>query len=179
MKRILLSAVLVAGLAGPALAQTQSPPPPPAPMIAAEGLPSVFLTDTRGLEHRGRLLRVEPAEVVLLGEAGERTFKREEIALIEKRGDPLKNGALIGAAIGALGGLFAMGLADCPDGSGEGCAGTRAAGFLVSVGLYTAVGAGIDAAIKGRTVLYRAHPANRVAIAAGPGTVAVRFNLRW
>lgn len=148
-------------------------------MIRAEGLPAVFLTDTSGTEHRGRLIRVEPAEVVLLGASGERTFRREEIALIEKRGDPLVNGALIGAAVGVLGGLFTMGIADCPGGGSGGCPGARAAGFLAAVGIYTAVGAGIDAAIQGRTVLYRAYPTGRLAIYGGRGKAAIGFTLRW
>jgi hypothetical protein len=69
-------------------------------MVKAEGLRTVFLTDLQGAEHRGRLIRVAPEEVVLLGTAGERTFTRSEIALIETRGDSLKNGALIGASVG-------------------------------------------------------------------------------
>ena len=146
------------------------------PLIKPEGLPTVYLTDLRGIEHRGQLMRVDPAEVVLLGEKGERIFKRSEIVQIEKRGDSLKNGALIGAAIGILGGLGAAGLSDCPGAHQDGCGGARAAMFVTMVGVYTAIGTGIDAAIKGRTVIYRA-PA--VSLTLRPSAVSGGLTIRW
>lgn len=182
MKHTLAGALVALVLAAPVSAQTETQTPaqtqPPDPMIKAEGLPTVFLTDRQGAEHRGRLIRVEPSEVVLLGPSGERTFKREEITLIEKRGDSLKNGAIIGAAVGVLAGFLTAGMGDCPDAE-QSCDVARVTYFAISVGLYTAIGTGIDAAVRGRTVLYRAYPTGRLAIAAGPGKVAVGFNVRW
>lgn len=180
MKHTLVGLLLAAVVAAPASAQTQAQTQPPAeaPMIKTEGLPTVFLTDRQGAEHRGRLIRVEPAEVVLLGPSGERTFKREEIAVIETQGDSLKNGALIGAAVGALGGLFASGFADCPDAE-DSCAGSRVAFFAVSTGIYTAIGVGIDALIQGRKVLYRAHPNVALAVHARPTRLAIGLNFKW
>jgi hypothetical protein len=173
---MLLSTLLALQIAGSAPPQTAEPPAPQPPLIKPEGLPTVFLTDLRGIEYRGQLLRVDPAEVVLLGERGERTFKRSEIVQIEKRGDSLKNGALIGAAIGVTGGLFVGGFSDCQGNQQDGCAGMRVAMLLTSVGLYTAVGMGIDAAIKGRTIIYRA-PA--VTLTIRPSGASAGLTLRW
>lgn len=166
--------LLAAMSAGPAAAQTQTAPARP-PMINAEGLPTVFLTDLQGVEHRGKLVQVAPEQVVLRVDAGERTFKRDEIVRIEKRGDSLKNGALIGAAVGALAGFFSAGLADCP-GARDSCGGSRVAFFALAVGTYTAIGTGIDAAIKGRTLLYRAPTAT---VAATRGGAAIAVTIRW
>lgn len=175
MTHTLLATLLLVALAVPAAAQSPVPPPP---MVRADGLPTVFLTDLQGAEHRGQLIRLAPDEVVLLGRDGERTFRRNEITLIEKRGDSLKNGALIGASIGALGGFFAAGFSDCPAPK-QSCGGERAAFFALSVATYTAIGVGIDALIKGRTVLYRAYGKPTVALAVQPGKAAIGLNLRW
>lgn len=175
MTHTLLSTLLLVSLAVPAVAQNQAAPPP---MVKTDGLPTVFLTDLQGAEHRGQLIRVAPDEVVLLGAKGERTFRRSEITLIEKRGDSLKNGALIGASVGALGGLFAAGFSDCPMGR-ESCGGARVGFFTLSLATYIAIGVGIDALIKGRTVLYRAYGRPTLALAVQPGKAALGFNVRW
>lgn len=175
MRHTLPSTLLLVSLAVPAAAQTPAAPPA---MVKADGLPTVFLTDLQGAEHRGQLIRVAPDEVVLLGTSGERTFRRNEITLIEKRGDSLKNGALIGAAVGALGGIGAAGLSDCSMGA-QSCAGERVALFTVAVGIYTAIGVGIDALIQGRTVLYRAYGKPTVSLALQPGKAAIGLNVRW
>lgn len=146
-------------------------------MVKPDGLPTVFLTDLQGAEHRGQLIRVAADEVVLLGLNGERTFKRQDITLIEKRGDSLKNGALIGAAVGVLGGIGLLSI-DCGP-SGGSCAGEKMAFFTVAIATYTAIGVGIDALISGRTVLYRAYGKPTVALAVQPGKIAVGFNVRW
>lgn len=174
---MLTSALLIAQLAASAApAQTAAAAAAQTPLVKPEGLPTVFLTDLRGVEHRGTLMRVEPAEVVLLGLAGERVFKRSEIAQIEKRGDSLKNGALIGAAVGVLGGLLAAGISDCPGVQQDGCAGARFGLALVTTGLYTAIGTGIDAAITGRTLIYRA-PTLTVAVRPSGGSAGI--SIRW
>ena len=45
--------------------------------------------------------------------------------------------------------ILAAGIADCPEGK-DSCPGNRAVGFFMSVGVYTAIGTGIDAAITER-----------------------------
>jgi hypothetical protein len=176
MKHTLISTLLLVTLATPAAAQSDAAP---SPMVEAQGLPTVFLTDLQGVEHRGKLLRVGPDEVALLGVNGERTFRRDEIMLIEKRGDSLKNGALIGASVGALFWLLAASLAQCSAPEVSCGVGEQVGWFTLTVATYTAIGVGIDALISGRTVLYRASGKPTVALAVQPGKAAVGINVRW
>jgi hypothetical protein len=177
MTAMLSSALLIVQLAAPAgQAQAQTPQVAEAPLVKPEGLPTVFLTDRQGVEHRGKLIRVEPGEVVLLGDTGQRVFERSEIAKIEKRGDSLKNGALIGAAVGVLAAVSLAGLSDCPGMEQDGCPGARVAMSLITVGVYTAIGVGIDAAIQGRTLIYRAPG---LTVSAGPSRASAGINIRW
>jgi hypothetical protein len=176
MRHTLLPTLLLVVLAVPAAAQTPAATQPP--MVKADGLPTVFLTDLQGVQHRGQLVRVASDEVVLLGTGGERTFTRNEIALIETRGDSLVNGALIGASVGVLTGFLVAGISDC-SGAQDSCGGQRIGMFATSVALYTLIGVGIDALIKGRTVLYRAYGRPTVSLALQPGKAAVGINVRW
>lgn len=146
------------------------------PIVPGGSLPTVFLLDARGAEYRGKLLRVNGREVAMLVNDRERVFGRAEIVRIEKRGDSLKNGAIIGAVVGAALGLLAAGISDCPAAFDESCTGTRLGLFVTSVGIYTAVGTGIDAAIKGRTVIYQAPSATRQSRSGG---AALRYSVRW
>ena len=93
---------------------------------------------------------------MLLVDGAERRFETARVARIQKRGDSLRNGAIIGAVVGVAMGIITAGISDCPgDHPGGGCPGSRAALFLVSTGVYSAIGTGIDALIPGRTTLYR------------------------
>ena len=138
------------------------------PIIAIEGLPTVFVLDDQGAEYRGKLIRVDADELVMRVNATERTFKRDAIRRVQKRGDSLKNGAIIGALTGAGLGALSGAFAGCPD-----CIGVA----LLSVGIYTAIGVGLDAAIQGRTLLYEAS-AGTPKIQPG-GITALAFSIRW
>ncbi|HVL70210.1 MAG TPA: hypothetical protein VM364_23325 [Vicinamibacterales bacterium] len=171
MKPILLALLACPMLVLDAAAQSA------APFVAAEGLPTVWVSVADGAEYRGKLLRVDADELVLLTATEERRFTRASILQIHKRGDSLKNGAIIGAVIGTALGLLAAGIADCPGLHQDRCTGTRIGVALTSIGIYTAVGTGIDAAVQGRTLIYAAP-------SAGTGTprragAGVRFSLRW
>ena len=95
---------------------------------------------------------------------------------VSKRGDSLKNGAIIGAVFGGVAGALA---ASFDDGS------AKALGFLAATGFYALVGAGLDALIPGRTTIYEARPAAktrppRPAAQPGlPGRVGVAFTVTW
>lgn len=81
------------------------------------------------------------------------TFQPSQVRRIQRKGDSLKNGALIGLAAGVVMGVLAGGISDCP-GESSSCPGSRVAIPLIAAGFYTAVGTGIDAAIQGRTLLW-------------------------
>jgi hypothetical protein len=116
-------------------------------------LTTIHVTDESGAETTGRLLRFEPDALVLLVDGAERRMEAARVKRIQKRGDSLKNGALVGAIIGGALGLLTAGIADCP-GSSTNCAGFRITAPLVSGAFYAAVGTGIDALVTGRTTLY-------------------------
>lgn len=143
--------------------------------LTPAGMPSVFVTDDRGVETPGRLVRLDPDAVVVLVGDEQRRFETARVVRIEKRGDSLKNGTLIGAAAGVLNGVLVMGLAECPS-SRRSCAGMRVAGLMYSAAAYAAIGAGIDALVQGRTVIYK-RPA--VHLTAAPRGAAVSLSLSW
>ena len=98
-----------------------------------------------------------------------------------KRRDSLKNGAIIGGAIGLALGLLASGIADCPgdDPSGS-CPAARVGGVVLSTAFWAGIGVGLDALVTDRT--------NAVAAPAGPTRNRVRtlpprpslaMSLRW
>ena len=120
-------------------------------------LTTIYVTDDGGRRTEGKLLRFEPESLVMLVEGAEQRFDAAHVRRIDRRGDSLKNGALIGAGIGVVLGLVTAGIADCiGDDPGGGCAGGRVALFAVSTGIYAAIGTGVDALIVGRTRVFDA-----------------------
>jgi hypothetical protein len=141
---------------------------------------TVYVVDDTGAETSGRLLRLDPDSLVLLVGDTERRFDAARVTRIEKRGDSKRNGAIIGAVVGAAIGAFSMGMADCPGDGGGSCPGFRAAGVVISTGVYAAIGAGIDALVVGRTTWYEAPAASRRSARLAPrGRAAVSMTLRW
>ncbi len=143
--------------------------------LTPAGMPSVFVTDDRGVETPGRLVRLDPDAVVVLVGDEQRRFETARVVRIEKRGDSLRNGALIGAAAGLLNGVVVMGLAECPSWR-RSCAGIRVAGVMYAAAAYAAVGTAIDALVQGRTAIY-ARPAVR--LTAVPKGAAVSLSVTW
>jgi hypothetical protein len=107
----------------------------------------IVVTDTTGQRVTGKVREVStspPSLVIAIPEP--RTVRAEAIAEI-RTVDCVINGALIGAGIGAS--LAVWDYLIDPSEPGNGAI------FAVAIGLGTAVGAGIDALIDGRRVLYR------------------------
>ena len=125
--------------------------------LEPSSLDTLFVTDDVGRQTEGKLLRLDADSLVMLVNGVEQRFDKSRVVRIEKRGDSLKNGAWIGAALGVLFGSIAAGISDCPgDDPGGSCAGTRVTAFAVSMGIYTAIGTAIDAMIVGRTRVFDA-----------------------
>ena len=131
---------------------TAAPQPP-------RGAPQVIVTDRAGQETRGRLITWVGSLIVIETGSGARTFAPGEALRLDLRHDSLKNGFLIGAALGWLGAL----LVEC---GGDGCAAERLAAGIGGTAIYGALGAGIDALIPGRTPLWIA--ASTEASRSGP-----------
>ena len=173
-------AILVAALV-PVAARAQTETSRWPALAPSGGVETVYVLDETGTETAGRLVRLTPDSLVLLVDGAERQFAAARVRRIQKRGDSLRNGALIGAVVGVGIGFLAGGIADCgrddPDG---GCPGTRVAAVLVSTGVYAAIGAGIDALIPGRTTLYEAPPSpRRPSARAFRRAAVVNLRVRW
>lgn len=150
------------------------------PGLAIARLPTVYVHDASGHETRGGLVGLTEQALFLVVEGEERRFDRTDVARLETR-DSLKNGAWMGAVLGTVFGLVSAGISDCPIGSpGGGCGGLRATLFVTSVGVYTAIGTAVDAAIGGRSTLYEAPttPGASRAVSSGPRPM-LRLRATW
>jgi len=115
---------------------------------------------------RGRLLELAADTVTVMVAGEQRKFALDSVLLIRKRGDSLKNGALVGAVIGA---------GWCAIVCGQALDSTTSVplAVLVNGGLGALIGAGVDAAIPGFTTVYR-RPSQ------GPGGAgAPALSMRW
>lgn len=138
---------------------------------------TVHVLDDTGVEATGKLLRFDPDSLVLLVGDTERRFEAARVRRIEKRGDSLRNGAIIGAVVGAAFALLGTRMGDCPGDNPSGpCPGFRAATVLLSIG----IGTGIDALVVGRTTWYEAPAApGRSALMPHGRRVALSWGIRW
>jgi hypothetical protein len=119
-----------------------------APAAAQESFKQVWVTQAdSGEVVRGRLVELSAASLAVLTPDNRRVeIPVDRVLRIEGRGDSVKNGALIGAAVMAGLSLF-------------GCQGTTSAGqcsafVLANVGVGALMGVGVDALIPGRSTLY-------------------------
>ncbi len=170
MKRyvLILTALLI-----PGVLHAQEPAPE-WQGLDRSALSTVFVLDDAGVETRGKLLRLDPDAVVLLVDGAERRFDTGHVARVSKRGDSLKNGALIGLFVGLVQAVVVVGMQECQ----ASCDKRAMAGLLAANAVsYTALGTGLDAAIQGRTVLYRA-PTPRTAVQSRGGA-AISMRLTW
>jgi hypothetical protein len=111
----------------------------------------VYVSSTGGAEVRGQLLRIGPDTLTLLEQGSAHDIRLDDVVRIEARGDSVKNGAIIGAAV--LAGWCAL---ICPQGL-DGYSGTQFWYILaINTALGAAVGAGIDGMHVGRTTIYQA-----------------------
>jgi hypothetical protein len=142
-------------------------------------LNTIYVTDDTGRQTEGKLLRIEPESLVMLVAGAEQRFDVAQVRRIDRRGDSLKNGTLIGVGIGVALGLVTAGISDCIDGDGPGssCVGGRILVMAVSTGIYAAIGAGVDALIVGRTRVYDAgRSTGAVRNLSGP---QLAFRISW
>ena len=150
---------------------------PTPPGLRVGELSTVFVRDQAGQETKGKLLRLDDRALVILVDGTPREFELSRVSRVQKRGDSLRNGALIGSAIGFGLGFLVGGLSDCYAASEYCGAGPRTAFVLTSTAVYGLLGAGIDALIQGRTTLYRGPSA--IAVSHPPGRVAANVTIRW
>lgn len=162
MRNAIRIATFAALLSTPAAARAQSVADR-WPGLNVTALQTVYVTDRDGRQTEGQLVGFDPDSVLVVVNGAEERFARERVARIDRRGDSLRNGALIGAGLGVTFGLLAALGSDCPEDFGGSCPGTRATYFALSTIAYTGLGAGIDGLIVGRT---RVFDASRPGLAA-------------
>jgi hypothetical protein len=146
--------VLLALVAVTVPAGAQSPEPVPARMT---GMFPVYVMDTTGGEEEGSLVSLTDSLIVLQQKDATRTIDLAGVSRVYRKGDSLKNGALIGAGVGLVFGVMLGGFSDCPGARASGpCTGARIAGGVGVAAVYAAIGTAIDALIPGRTLIWRA-----------------------
>jgi hypothetical protein len=166
--------VVLVALLLPSLAYAQAPVPAAPPAALSRSLPTVFLSDNQGAETKGKLVRLDTREAVLVIDNQERRFDLANVRSIQKRGDSLKNGAIAGALVGVLAAVLAGALESCEPPQCEQTISPVA--LAIGGGLvYGAIGAGIDALIQGRTTLYQAP----IVTAPALRSAAITLRLRW
>ena len=109
----------------------------------------VTVTDNSDRQQTGRIVDLTPSRLVLLGDGSRHEFRAEQVHTIHQwRGDSLKNGALIGAFIGA-GAMLHFAGRYVASRDGAICLG-------LSVAAGAGIGVGLDALVRGRQVtIYR------------------------
>jgi hypothetical protein len=139
---------------------------------------TIAITDHAGQTVKGKLVQLTPAQLVLLTDGRQVTFTSETLSEVRQRQrDSLKNGMLIGGAIGAVP-LIIVGssnwCSDEPD-----CDATIGLGLLyIAAGV--GAGAGLDALTSRQTVLYRRAGATLdLQPAFGRGRVGLSVSIRF
>jgi hypothetical protein len=142
----------------------------------------ITVVDAAGVKAEGRIGILSRDRLTLSTPAGPREFGEQDVAEIrQRRGDSLKNGAIIGAVAGTAFYVTMAAIASSID-EGDVIVGTAIAGGVIFAGVGAAAGAGIDALITHRQVIYRrAGSGSRVGVAPllGPGRRGVAVRVRF
>ena len=130
---------------------------------------TVYVTDTTGTETKGKFVEVSGSTLVLDVRGTQRRFDQAGILDVQRRGDSLWNGTLIGLAVGAS----AMLLGDpkyerCANDAQRRCQNPQTGQRLFAVAVAGAAGAGIDALVGRRRYVYLAPGQPVQARAASP-----------
>ena len=138
----------------------------------------VAVIDDQGRKVQGRIVDLTVDSLALAGKSGREEVPYAQIVTID-RVDDLKNGALIGLAVGL--GLFAL---DAAFAAEDGVT-LNAAGYVVIGALYGGLGAGagtgIDALIGGNRNIYQRGRGTRISIAPSIGRdrLAAAIGISW
>jgi hypothetical protein len=171
-------AVLAAQAEGAVQPAERAAPAPEFPVLLPK-LAEVYVTDHEGRVTRGRLIELDRHRLALTTSEGPRSFTVNDVRKIERRGDSLKNGAIIGALVGILPAILSL-----QGSSGDLSAGETALWVLGGVAVYSALGVAVDALIVGRTTVYPVANGGSAG-AAVPGSTArptrpgARVTLTW
>lgn len=150
----------------PAVGQPATDPPP----VNFDRLMGreLRVMDTRGIERFGTLCAVGNGELRLVGAAGEFGVPVSAITRLDRRGDSVKEGLVLGMLWPIV--AFALG-------SGQGASSEQSAriGLVLAIPVGAVFGAGIDALNRGWTNEYRASARSAVRILPAARGVRVAY----
>jgi hypothetical protein len=137
---------------------------------------TLYVIDDTGTETKGRLLDLSASGLTLDIAGSPHPMSAVRVRQVQRYGDPLWNGMLIGAALGVPGALLAdPPYGPCPGDPQRLCAESVVGQRVLGFGLMAAIGAGVDALIRGRHQEYlapdqSARAARRVEISTRRGS---------
>jgi hypothetical protein len=127
----------------------------------------ITVVDATGKEAKGRIEKLSRDTLILATSAGPRQFGEVEVTTIsQRRGDSLKNGAIIGAVAGTAS-FVTVGMLLRDSDGGDVIISTVVAGGVLFAGMGAAAGIGIDALISRRQVIYQ-KPTGRSRVSVSP-----------
>jgi hypothetical protein len=128
----------------------------------------VTVVEVTGRESSGRIGTLSRDALILVTSDGPRQLSEVEVASIsQRRGDSLKNGAIIGAVAGAGYFLTAVAIFSTIEDDGDIIMPAAVVSGLTCAGLGAAIGVGIDALISRRQAIFQ-KPAGGSRISASP-----------
>ena len=136
---------------------------------------AVYVIDNTGNETKGTLVDVSSSALILDVNGLPRRMEQDSVRQVQRYGDSLWNGFFIGVAVGIPGLLIADPTYEpCQNDPEALCANAQAGQRVLALGIMGAVGAGIDALIRGRHQVYLApgqplQSAARIAVSARLG----------
>lgn len=147
---------------------------------------TVYVIDSTGTETKGKVVDVSPSALILVVGGVQRRMEQETVRQVQSYGDSLWNGFVLGMAVATPGMLIADPTYEpCPNNAQMRCANSQVGQRIVAIGMMGAVGAGIDALIRGHHQVYLAADQSaglrvRVAVAPriGASTAALFVTLR-
>lgn len=127
----------------------------------------IRVVDVAGRETAGRISQLSRDTLVLVTDAGPRQLGEADVATIrQRRDDPLKNGAVIGAVAGTAYGALGLLVARLTENTHL-SVGRATTGVLFCTGIGAAIGVGIDALITRQRVIYQ-RPATGSSVSVSP-----------
>src|SRR5688572_28043798 len=138
---------------------------------------TLTVVDDSGQRVEGKVSSLSASALSLMVSGTPRQFLSTEVNTIEKRGpDSVKNGALIGLAIGA--GIGTAGMVALVATAEDDVVGFMAVGVLMYAGIGAGIGTRIDSLIEGRRAIYAISGSARSALIVAPLLGKTRKGLR-
>lgn len=172
MRKVVAGGALILAVANPSEAQSL-------PDTVTHGLSpndAIIVTTKNAGESRGAFVSASSASLVMSVKGRPQEIPVADIAAIDKPGDPVWGGAIIGGAILGLGFMGGAGASCSPN-----CDKEVPAAAAAGVAIGGAVGAGIDYLHRGRTRIYRAPREKRASPPAAdrPATASSSLATLW